>query len=289
MADEPMPQSFVFRPLSVVEFEAFLAHPKRVSPMAKKTEEPVFIGIDLAWKSASPSGGAIVRGGRLLAATGTLGSNSEIIAFVAEHLPQTGGAVVAVDAPLRVPNQMGSRSCDVALSADWRRFHAGALPANRARLAEDGIVRGEALVAALVQDLRFAETATIPRRSQARLVCEVYPHPAHVSLFGLERILKYKRGKVDERRGEMARYQQLLRGLRKASPPLKGTKKLLTGVDVAELRGRGLKEYEDTLDAITCAYVASYLWEYGPKAAVTYGSLSEGSIVVPTSPKKHET
>lgn len=256
--------------------------------MAKKTEEPVFIGIDLAWKASNPSGGAVIREGRLVAQTGALGSNSEIIAFIAEHLPQRGGAVVAVDAPLRVPNQTGSRPCDTALSADWRSFHAGALPANRARLAEDGVVRGEALVVALVQELRFAEAATIPRRSQARLVCEVFPHPAHISLFGLERILKYKRGTVDERRLEMARYQQLLRGLRKASPPLKGTKKLLTGVDVADLRGRGLKEYEDTLDAITCAYVASYLWEYGPKAAITYGSLSVGSILVPALPKKRE-
>lgn len=253
--------------------------------MAKKTEEPVFIGIDLAWKASNPSGGAVIRDGRLIASTGTLGSNGEIIAFISEHLPQKGGAVVAVDAPLRVPNQTGSRPCDTALSADWRRFHAGALPANRARLAEDGVVRGEALVAALVRELRFAEAATIPRRSQARLVCEVFPHPAHISLFGLERILKYKRGTVDERRDEMARYQQLLRGLRKASPPLKGTKKLLTGVEVADLRGRGLKEYEDTLDAITCAYVASYLWEYGPKAAVTYGSLSVGSILVPAGRK----
>ncbi len=253
--------------------------------MAKKTEAPVFIGIDLAWKASNPSGGAVIRDGRLHTATGTLGSNGEIVAFVAEYLPQTGGAVVAVDAPLRVPNQTGSRPCDTALSADWRRFHAGALPANRARLAEEGVVRGEALVTALVRELRFAEAATIPRRSQARLVCEVFPHPAHVSLFGLERILKYKRGRVDERRSEMARYQQLLRGLRKASPPLKGTKKLLTGVDVAELRGRGLKEYEDTLDAITCAYVASYLWEYGPKAAVTYGSVTEGSILVPAGRK----
>jgi predicted RNase H-like nuclease len=254
--------------------------------MARKTESPVFIGIDLAWKASNPSGGAVIREGRLIASTGTLGSNDEIVAFVAEHLPQKGGAVVAVDAPLRVPNQTGSRPCDAALSADWRRYHAGALPANRTRLAEDGVVRGEALVAGLVQELRFAEATTIPRRSQARLVCEVFPHPAHVSLFGLERILKYKRGAVDERRMELARYQQLLRGLRKASPPLKGTKKLLTGVDMTKLRGRGLKEYEDMLDAITCAYVAAYLWEQGPKAAITYGTLAEGSILVPILSKK---
>ena len=254
--------------------------------MAKKHPSPVFIGIDLAWKSSNPSGGAVIGEGRLVEYTGQLGNNGEIVAFIARHIPQEGGAVVAVDAPLRVPNQTGSRACDAALSAAWRQFHAGALPANRARLAEEGVVRGEALVAELVQRLRFAEAAAIPRHTAARLVCEIFPHPAHVSLFGLERILKYKRGSVEQRRTELARYQSLLRGLRKAKPPLKGTKRLLTGVDTATLRGRALKEYEDTLDAITCAYVASYLWEYGPKAAVTYGTLAQGSIVVPALPKK---
>ncbi len=249
--------------------------------MGKQDEAAVFIGIDLAWKTANPSGGAAIRDGRLVAHTGTLGSNDEIMAFIAEHLSPMGGAVVAVDAPLRVPNQTGRRPCDAALSAQWRRFHAGALPANRTRLAEAGVVRGEALVAALVARLRFAEASTIPRHSQARLVCEVFPHPAHIALFGLERILKYKRGSVSERRSELARYQTLLRGLRKASPALKGTGDLLVGVDVAGLRGRALKEHEDTLDALTCAYVAAYLWEHGPKAAISYGSLAEGSILVP--------
>jgi predicted RNase H-like nuclease len=39
---------------------------------------------------------------------------------------------------------------------------------------------------------------------------EVYPHPAMIRWFGLERILKYKRGTVAERRREFRRYQSLL-------------------------------------------------------------------------------
>ena len=67
--------------------------------MARKEQSVVFIGIDLAWKASNPSGGAVIRDGRLIAHTGALGSNDEIVAFVTEHLPQKGGAVVAVDAP----------------------------------------------------------------------------------------------------------------------------------------------------------------------------------------------
>ena len=54
---------------------------------------------------------------------------------------------------------------------------------------------GEALTAALSERFKFYESDVIPRRTRARLVCEVYPHPALVSLFGLDRILKYKRGR----------------------------------------------------------------------------------------------
>ncbi|RME65587.1 MAG: DUF429 domain-containing protein [Caldilineae bacterium] len=248
---------------------------------AQRKAAPVFFGIDLAWSPRNPSGAAAIRKGRLIEATGDLLSLTEIVDFVDGHLPSGRGAIVAVDAPLRVPNEEGSRLCDRALSAAWRRFHAGAYPANRKRLARDGIVRGEALVQLLSERLRFSEAAVIPRRTRERLVCEVYPHPALVSLFGLEQILKYKRGPVEARRRELARYQRLLRSLRQGDPPLKGTKKLLTSVDVSVLRGRALKAYEDVLDALTCAYTAYYLWRHGPARGCTYGSLEDGHILVP--------
>lgn len=252
--------------------------------MAKKSGSPSFIGIDLAWSERNFSGGAVIRDGRLVAHTGTLASTGEIVDFIGAHLSQRQGTVVAVDAPLRVPNQTGSRVCDRALSAEWRAFHAGAYPANRRLLARNGVVRGEALVTALTVRFQFAEADTIPRRTKARLVCEVYPHPALVTLFDLPRILKYKRRprrSYEERWAEFARYQTLLRSLRKADPPLKGTKRLLTKTDVRGLRGAALQAYEETLDALTCAYVASYLWQHGPSAARRYGSLAEGHILVP--------
>ena len=252
--------------------------------MAKKRGKPSFIGIDLAWSDRNPSGVAVIRDGRLVAYEGGLGRLSEIVDFVGANLSRRNGSIVAVDAPLRVPNETGIRTCDRALSADWQRFHAGAYPANRRLLARDGVVRGEALTAALSERYRFHESDVIPRRTKARLVCEVYPHPALVSLFGLDSILRYKRGRgrsYEERWPEFERYRSLLRGLRKADPPLRRTKKLLTGTDVTGMRGAALQAYEDTLDAVTCAYIASYLWRHGPSAAKSYGALEEGHILVP--------
>lgn len=268
-----------------------------------------FIGIDLAWSARNPSGAAVIRNERLVACSGKLGSTDEICRFIKKHMPKKGPTIVGIDAPLRVPNETGSRRCDRELSAEWRRYQAGALPANRRLLgqyakdtsvwsepsrnkkADQRRVRGETLVNMLVQRLHFTEAAPIPRHTEDRLICEIYPHPAHISLFGLDVTLKYKPrpGRSYETRwGELERYQRLLRRLRKATPALKHTKKLLTKTDVRLLRGRKLKEHEDKLDAISCAYVASFLWHHGPRRTRVYGSVAEGHIVVPITQEMEE-
>lgn len=250
-----------------------------------KTADATFIGIDLAWGERNSTAVAVVRNSRLRHWQSDLTTVESIVEIVGAFLSPKAGTVVAVDAPLRVPNWAGTRPCDRELSAEWRRFEAGTHPANRRLLGRQGSVRGEVLVDLLVQRHRFTAVTSIPRHSPDRLVCEVYPHPAHVSLFNLEKTLKYKRGRVEERRVELARYQHLLRGLRKAKPALKKTKALLKEMDVSKLRGRQLKAYEDVLDALTCAYIAYYLWWHGPLHARTYGTLHEGHITVPLTQK----
>ncbi len=260
--------------------------------MTDSFSTPAFFGLDLAWSPHNPSGGALLRDGRLLAVTGDLGDDDAILRWIGAHLPDRTPAVVAVDAPLRVPNQTGSRACDRALSAEWRRFEAGALPANRRLLTRNGQVRGEALVGLLAEAHGFAEQTSIPHQGDIlpadwRRVCEVYPHPAHVSLFDLPVTLKYKarRRSYAERWAAFEEYAALLRSLEQAEPPLGGMTELLDGVDIRSLRGRALKEFEDRLDAVTCAYVAAYLWHHGPTHSRVYGSLAEGHILVPVTPR----
>jgi predicted RNase H-like nuclease len=52
--------------------------------------------------------------------------------------------------------------------------------------------------------------------------------------------------------------------------------------DVATLKGRALKQYEDKLDALFCAYLAWYCWKWGAKKNEMYGSMEDGYIVVAT-------
>lgn len=292
---------------------------KKKRRLNKLKEKATFIGIDLAWSRRNRTGCAIIQNQRLVACSGTLQTDQEILTFIRSHLEDECPAIIGIDAPLKVPNASGSRTCDQALSADWRQFQAGALPANRnifsrmnrmRNVAEqdskrdgqslehevgekyiDNPVRGEVLVALLAERLRFSESTLIPRHTNDRLICEIYPHPAHVSLFGLEKTLKYKTRsgrKYEDRWPEFERYQKHLRALRNATPKLKRTKALLTQTDVRQLRGRALKEYEDILDAITCAYVVNYLWLYGPDRARTYGTLADGHIIVPVTEPMRE-
>ena len=165
----------------------------------------------------------------------------------------------------------------------WGKFEAGAYPANRTLLAKEGVVRGEALVARLNSRFGCREYAPIPQRGAERYICEVFPHPAHVILFDLPRTLKYKRkpGRTPETvAAEFARYQQLLAGLRDAAPPLAGLD-ALTALDARQRRGQALQELEETLDAVTCAYVVYYAWHHGPAHQCVYGSVAEGHILTP--------
>ncbi len=249
-------------------------------------DRPVFIGLDLAWSSRNRTGGAVIQDGRLITATGVLSSDAEILRFVADHLAANAAAVVAIDAPLCVPNESGMRDCDHDVSVAWGPYDAGAYPANRRLVAADGVVRGESLVAALTVDHGFVQAAPLPLRGDGRYVCEVFPHPAHVALFGLRRTLKYKRKpgrSVEEAAAEFVRYQQLLAGLDSADPPLSGMEPW-TSVDPATLRGRARHELEETLDAVTCAYVAWYAWWHGPARQQVFGSIGAGHILTPQPP-----
>jgi predicted RNase H-like nuclease len=51
--------------------------------------------------------------------------------------------------------------------------------------------------------------------------------------------------------------------------------------DPAGLAGKALKRYEDTLDAIFCAYLAWHCWRWGGERNEMFGTLAEGYIVVP--------
>jgi predicted RNase H-like nuclease len=236
-----------------------------------------FVGLDLAWGEKNHTGVAVVdQGGRLLH-VGVAQDDASIEAAIAPYVSDE--CLVAIDAPLIVPNAQGRRTAEIELGKDFARFDAGAHSANKTNPLFDP-PRAAALCGRLDLDMDPASRAK-------RQAIEVFPHPATVVLFRLAKILKYKKGEVEERRSELLRLMTLIEGLDKATPRLR----VNHNVAWVELRNRiaaatrqvQLDRDEDPVDAVVCAYVALYRF-HRPDDVTVYGDYENGYIVTPTLP-----
>lgn len=103
-----------------------------------------------------------------------------------------------------------------------------AYPGNRQLLAKEGSIRSERLAQALANRFGVETALPVPQCGAGRYLAEIFPHPAHIRLFGLPLTLKYKRkaGRSEAMlAAEFARYQQLLLGLATARRPSTVTKR----------------------------------------------------------------
>ena len=122
--------------------------------------------------------------------------------------------------------------------------------------------------------------------AEAWPVIETYPHPGHIELFGLSRILKYKKGRVGEKREGLRQYVTLLKGLLDWDPPIKVETVPFLNSDPEHQRGKALKRQEDLLDSLFCAYTAAHLWHHREDRSwwrVVKAAASPDFITVPLS------
>ncbi|NJK36214.1 MAG: DUF429 domain-containing protein, partial [Oscillatoriales cyanobacterium SM2_2_1] len=246
-----------------------------------------FLGIDLGWQSGASGlcclGSDPEAPQRLhLLDCDRRTDTEEILAWVDACLPGDEPGAIAVDAPTLIPNATGMRLPDRLMHKHMGRYHAGCYPANLGRpFAQRTVAFGLNLEAR-----GFRHAPEIQPRQPGRYQMEVFPHAASVRLFGLERILKYKKGAIAQRRVELGKFYQYLldklpllepsldlatdeksegggglgRGsgriqneqlkIKNSSPPLPLPSSLPE-------RGADLKALEDCLDACLCAYVAA--------------------------------
>ena len=236
-----------------------------------------FVGLDLAWGEKNNTGIAVVDSDGRLLHVGAGHDDESIEAAVEPRV--SDDCLVAIDAPLIVRNSAGARPCETALNRDFHAFEAGAHPANTENPAFKS-PRGARIASALTLDMNPASTST-------RRAIEVYPHPATVALFGLQKTLKYKKGTFEARQHELLHLMTLIEGLDKASPRLR----VNHNVSWVELRKRvkaatrpvQLDRDEDPVDAVVCAYVALFSY-HRPEDVTLYGDFATGYIVTPTLP-----
>lgn len=232
----------------------------------------MFVGIDLAWKAKARTGLAVVDGAGRLVASGTAVSDDEIVGWVGRHPPLE---VVAVDAPLVVPNQTGQRVGEREVARAYGRYGAAPYPSNRSNPLFDP-PRAEVLARRMGWNV---DPHAVTGAGDTTCL-EVYPHPALVGLFSLPERVLYKKG--HDRASGFALLMRCLSSVPELCLLESARWAELTAIVAAPGPG-DLNRIEDELDAILCAHLA-WLWRHRPGALQVYGSLAEGYIVAPPAP-----
>ncbi|MEE9274850.1 MAG: DUF429 domain-containing protein [bacterium] len=244
-----------------------------------------FVGVDLAWGDRKTTAAVVLEakeggGARSAAFATALGTVDEIAGFIRENVAGKD-AFVGIDAPLIVPNQTGSRLCDQECTAKWRRYDAGALPANKRQCGDPS--RGGQLLQQLEAEGFRHGYDTEPGRPD-RVVLEVYPHPASVALLGLDRIFKYKRSAIAVNQEGLAAYQaKLCESLDRLDPTVEMKDDLIGRLrrDPNQLRGVHFERQSDLVDALMCAVTSFHFWTWGSEKWEVLGKLEEGTILAP--------
>jgi len=177
--------------------------------------------------------------------------------------------MILVDAPLVCPNATGSRIVDKQISRMFWREHAGCHSANSTKCQRP--VRIAKKLAACSFNIGWN------MQESNRLLIEVYPHPAIVRFFGLDRIVKYKKGRVLAKQRGFSQLQDLTRKcLDERFPDFHMT------ADLDKLlKEDWSKAVEDCTDAFLCALIGynHYLFQGAKSEAI--GTCDAGFILLP--------
>ena len=245
-----------------------------------------FIGIDLGWQSG-PSGlcclelvdKSLILRWHSLSSGESLDRKAtfpEVFDWIERTVPTPSPAIVAIDAPTIIPNKTGMRLPERLVHKHFRKYHAGCHPANLGRPFAAGLIQ----FAQEIEDRGFAHAPTIQPQKEGRYQVEVFPHPATIQLFGLPRILKYKKGRLAEKALELNWLRELiLTELPKQEPPL-----VISELPTIPSTGKEMKAVEDQLDSLMCAYAGAYWWYWGEKRNLVMGNRITGYIIIPAPP-----
>lgn len=236
-----------------------------------------FVGIDLGWQSGG-SGICLlqhVATGLQLLDFDHCDTRADVLTLLDRWVPPAVPALVAVDAPTLIPNETGMRECDRLAHRYFGKYDAGCYPANRGRPFATALLEfGLALEAR-----GFQHAPQMSPQQAGRYQIELFPHPATIHLFRLPKILKYKKGRIAERRQALAHLRHLqLTTLPTLTPALPLQESALP---ILPTGGKALKAAEDQLDSLTCAYAGAHWWWWCLERNWVLGDAAGGYIVVP--------
>ncbi|WP_375401079.1 DUF429 domain-containing protein [uncultured Amnibacterium sp.] len=235
------------------------------------------VGIDLAWGPRGRTGLTIVDADGRYVDSAAVRTDGEIDGWLADRALVT----VAIDAPLIVCNPIGMREAERALSKDYATFHAGTHPTNLGTRHMNP-PRGGRLAARHGWSLNPWPPAT----AEQTVAIEVYPHAAMVGLFGLPRIVRYKRKRhrtPADRRSGFEQVLELFEGIETLQLPRQDRWRQIRSLVAATTSHADLGQLEDEIDAILCAHLA-WLWHTHRDRLRVYGDWEWGAIIAPPPP-----
>lgn len=232
----------------------------------------LLIGVDLAWGEKKHDGVCFLEStgkrGKVLG-FGYPQGDRELMKLIGETCQNYQNVFITVDAPIVCPNRTGTRPVDRLTHRMFHRQHAACHPANTSRCPRP------TRVARLLARKGFSIGWEVGKAKKT--AAEVYPHPAMVRMFGLPRIIKYKKGSVAERRKEFQRLQGLMQKLMKRRFP-----RLTLNQETRNLlRQKWSKPVEDRTDALFCALIGMWHWMYLGKRSEVIGDRKTGFILLP--------
>lgn len=239
------------------------------------TQTIVLAGVDLAWKSEkNPSAIAI----GTLSSSG-LSVDSVLPAIYGMNLVLSalqkvvGLSGVAIDAPLIIKNKTGQRNCEKEIGRTYGSRKAAAHTSNTTLYPDAKSVE----ISNHLSHMGFSHC------DSERWQIECYPHPALIEIFNLDERLKYKKGRVSEKKDGQIQLSRLIQRLATSPTLILNISASITDhlneSYIASLAGQDLKSNEDALDAIICLYIAA-LYSIGSMGSY-FGSIQDGYIWVP--------
>lgn len=235
----------------------------------------VLAGLDLAWQSdKNPSAIAWGKIENNVLTVDKIEPAVYGIDSVCDILNNIDGLIgVAIDASLIINNESGQRLCETEISRTYGS-RKSSCHASNTKLYPDA--------KSVYLSNQLLDTGFNHLQGE-RWQIECYPHPAIIEIFGLNERLKYKKGKVADKRAGQKNLASLLRKLSNSN-----TLRLVLNSEVTRildesiidtLRGQALKSNEDALDSVICLYIAGlYATDHSGKV---FGDLNAGYVWVP--------
>lgn len=240
----------------------------------------LIVGLDLAWGEKKPDGVCVIAATRRRAhVQGFVYPHGDrmLLAQLFRHIGRRKSVFVTIDAPLVCPNRTGTRPVDRLTHTLFHREHAACHPANSTKCPRPIRLRKQLEACGFVTGWKAGRGM--------KTVAEVYPHPAIVRLFKLQRIIKYKKGTVAQRRRAFRRFQKLIvRSLAKEFPTFfvdEETEHLLAST--------WSKSVEDKTDALMCALIGLWHYQHRGRRSDVIGDLETGFILLPNDLRRAPT